>query len=333
MPIKFRCKNESGFDAATGLMTACNHVNIVPTAKAGASIRCEGCGESLKVPVPKKTTKATKKVTKRAPEKSKPKPTDNVATSELGRQDIMSMDFGAAEESTSLHSQADVPRCPKCGARLDDIGKCTRCKYVEKRYASDSEPLGDIKLKPAGCQLWMSKIVGDGVSIKALAIGFVVLSAIFYMLLAVGAILTLSVAGFVFLFLITVAFVLFALMMLKAKQIASDPQARLGVLSPFWNGVLYFARRMNWQAYDSKLKGRNIVDLRKAPIADKSLLAIDGLDECNVLDLENSTISDQSLRQLYSLNSLQCLVVRKTNVTHDGVVRLQQAKPKLWIWY
>lgn len=332
MPIKFRCKNESGFDAATGLMTACNHVNVVPTAKAGSSIKCQGCGELLKVPVPPKTKKPAKPASDNKP-KPQPRPTDNVATPDLGRQDIMSMDFGGAEESTSLHGQADVARCPKCGARLSDIGKCTRCKYVEKRYTSDSAPLGDIKLKPAGCQLWMSKIVGDGVSIKALAIGLALLGAIFYLLLAVGAILTLSVGGFVFLFLITVMFIIFVLMMLKAKQIASDPQARLGVLTPFWIGVLASARRMNWQAYDSKLKDRKIIDLRKAPISDASLSAIEGLEECNVLDLENSTISDQGLRQLYSLNSLQCLVVRKTSVTHEGVVRLQQAKPKLWIWY
>ena len=357
MLIKFRCTNETGFDAATGLAIPCEHVNVVPKEKIGRRVRCKGCQEPVKVPAKgwkpasadagksakvksqrsAKTQSSTKKKT--APKKdpsTKQRPAKNRPAQRaqpIGRDDVMSMEFDNVVQNSSVSQVSNAPRCPECGATLKENGRCSRCRYVEKRYASDGLPLSELKLKTAGCQLWLSKIVGDGVSIKTLAFIFVAMVAIFHLLITLGAIVSGGFTGFGVALFTVASFVVFILILKKVKQIGSDPQATLGILSPFWNLVLYFARRMKWEGYDSNLKDRHVVDLRNAPVTDASLQSVDGLGECSVLDLENSTISDNGLRQLYSLKSLDCLVVKNTDVTQDGVVRLQQARPKLWIWY
>ena len=94
-----------------------------------------------------------------------------------------------------------------------------------------------------------------------------------------------------------------------------------------------FCRRVNWQGYDSRNKGRGIINKRGAPIGDQQIAELENLHRCQVLDLEKTLISDAGLRSFYGLQNLHCLVLRKTNVTAEGVFRLQQANPKLWIWY
>ena len=123
-------------------------------------------------------------------------------------------------------------------------------------------------------------------------------------------------------------------MVFKGYQFGRVPAASLAWFQrPFWNSILHFARMMNWQGYDARYKGRGIIDKRGVPVADAELPAIDNLNRCQVLDLEGTLVTDRGLRALYGLNHLHCLVLRKTDVTHEGVFRLQQANPKVWIWY
>lgn len=358
MQIEFRCTNETGFDAATGLSITCDHVNVVPQDKVGSRVRCEGCQELVKVlasqakpssrPARKsakaKTSNASKKSPLKKPPTKKKRSTKEPATKKrpsrasassqpIGPDDVMSMEFDDLVQSSSVSQTSTAARCPQCGATLKGNGRCTRCRYVEKRYPSDGLPLSELKLKTAGCQLWLSKIVGDGVSIKPLVYGIVVMVAILHLLVALGAIMSWGFVGFGVLAFTISSFVIFTMIMMKVKQIGSDAEAKLGILAPFWNLILWSARRMKWEGYDSNIKDRKIVDLRNAPVTDATLPAVDGLSVCHVLDLENSSVSDSGLRQLYTLKTLQCLVVKNTNVTHEGVVRLQQARPKLWIWY
>lgn len=118
----------------------------------------------------------------------------------------------------------------------------------------------------------------------------------------------------------------------RTRLLARDPAAGLGVLSPCWNAVLFFARQQNWQKYDPKLAGRKIINLRSQPLGDAELAMVDDLAECQVLDLEGCPVSDSGLNCLYGHHHLQCLVLRKTLVSRQGAAMLQQSIPRLWIW-
>ena len=323
MLIEFRCTNETDYDAATGRMVICDHPIIADDADAGTQVRCEGCNQLIEVPA---NYHKSKKEAVRPPTRTRKKET-------LAPKDVMSMDFDKGGKVSAASRKSKVARCPKCGAGLQKTGRCSKCKFVEQRYDFDGKSLEQIQLRPAGFQLWLQRIIGDGVSPKMIGIVFLVLITVLYLFVLAISIVVGGIGGYTFLFFSTVAFVSFTLVIIKSRQVASDPRAKLGLLAIPWNLLLVFARMMNWQGYDAKLKGRKIIDLRNAPVNDATLENIDGLAKCNVLDLQNSLVSDGGLRQLYGLKNLQCLVLINTKVSHEGVVRLQQAKPKLWIWY
>ena len=89
---------------------------------------------------------------------------------------------------------------------------------------------------------------------------------------------------------------------------------------------------MKWQNYDSALKGRTVIKVREKMFGDYELPELENLHRCQVLDLQGTNVTDQGLLHLYSLKHLQCLVLRKTKVSPEGVFRLQQSFPRLWIW-
>ena len=96
--------------------------------------------------------------------------------------------------------------------------------------------------------------------------------------------------------------------------------------------MLMAAKAMNWQHYDSNLKGRRITKQRGKAFGDAQLANIEGLKNCQVLDLQGTGVTDASLQLLYGHKHLQCLILKGTNTTHEAVFRLQQSHPRLWIW-
>ena len=339
MLIEFRCSNHSGYDAATGRYVPCDHVIVVSDDQIGTLVECEKCHQMVEVPFDYGAS------TRRRKKSAKPKQAARVQgkTTTANRpvekidpvkRDVMSMDFESEKpiQHGPVH-RSDRKRCPKCGALLADNGHCTLCHYVEKRYDVQGIPLAQIKVKPAGFQLWIAEIVSDGVSIKLLSYFMIAMISLLFLIIASACVVTGGFGGFASLFLVTLGYVVFLLTIVKTRQLATNPVARLGFLTPFWNILLVAARAMNWQGYDARFKGRKIVDLRNAPLTDDQLPNVEGLRTCQVLDIENSMVTDRGLRHLYSLTDLRCLVLRKTKVTHDGVIRLQQAHPRIWIWY
>jgi hypothetical protein len=97
--------------------------------------------------------------------------------------------------------------------------------------------------------------------------------------------------------------------------------------------VLVMARFQKWEKYDGKLKDRRIIKVRDSSFRDPEIPQLEGFKTCQVLDLQGTAVTDTGLLDLYDLKHLQCVVLKQTNVTHQGVFRLQQSFPRLWIWY
>ena len=237
------------------------------------------------------------------------------------------------EQIASVYDTVEK-RCPKCGSLLHENGNCSACRYVEPKYESSYLPLDQIKMQPAGFQRWFCAIFNEGVSIQLIGAVLHVLLGLLACILLLAAILVGGVGGIVGMFVIFLCAAIYVGLIFKGYQLTRNPRAKLAWFQkPIWNLILWFARKLNWQGYDSTFKGRPIIDQRNSPIVDEKIPHLEGLNQCHVLDLEGALITDKALRHFYGLSNLHCLVLRKTKVTHEGVVRLQQANPRLWIWY
>ncbi len=254
------------------------------------------------------------------------------------RADVMSMDFtGQPVQSTLAEDAHD--RCSKCG-NISESGKCTVCRYVEQNFEKLHQPLDDVKIELAGFQRWFCRTMNEGVSLRLLEYGAHIgigLVAMGVLSLAVASIVGIAfgVVPGIFMLLITVSVVLLYVgMIYKGKQFRRDPRAHLAWFQkPFWNLILLLARSMNWEKYDNSLADRRIIKVREKMFGDNELTDLEGFKNCQVLDLQGTSVTDRGLLKLYALKHLQCLVLKRTNVSNEAVFRLQQSFPRLWIWH
>ncbi len=344
MLIEFECSNQLDFDTAKNQPVACGKKLVVSEKQLGERIQCPRCKSTIQVPFEPPGTK-TKRKPKNQKKSAKPRqPVTQGAPAEHDAddyglsapvdrpKDAMSYVFEDTDEKSVLAGSEDG--CPKCGSSLDDFGNCTKCKFSKTVYESATTPFKKLKLKPAGFQKWFLATMSDQVSFSVVAFFFHAMM----LFLTIAAFALSFVAPSPFGLILGVTSLVVGLtymgMVFKGYQLASNPEAKLAWFQkPFWYGILLFARRLKWQGYDTRYKGRLILDLRNEPVSDDNVMSIKGLKKCSVLDLEGTKISDETLRELYGQSNLHCLVVRRTFVTHEGVVRLQQANPNLWIWY
>ncbi|MCH2183113.1 MAG: hypothetical protein MK108_14020 [Mariniblastus sp.] len=356
MLIEFCCTNLSEFDAAKGRYVECDELIIASDDNVGKLVKCPKCDQMVEVPFQQGRAESARRTDEQARPSSAKRPVRKKvdlepdsrlgqviakpAESEVAEQNIAPIktaslfaedtDDGSSEEGPLTVHDIHRKRCPECGSLLDDHGKCSLCRYVEPQFKSKTASLDDIGVQLAGFQLWISDIMSEGVSFSMIAtIGSGLLTVAYALLMA----LMLLTGHWVWAAVLTGLFFLYCLCVHKAWQLTRSPRARLNFWQrPFWNLLLYSARILNWQKYDKQYAGRKIINLRNAPIVDDKVPYLEDLDKCQVLDLENTLITDKGLLPLYGLTQLQCLVVRRTGVTHEGVFRLQQANPRLWIW-
>ncbi len=317
MDIQFRCTNISQFDPDSGDYVYCEQLLQAEDKHVGLKVRCPKCNQTMTVPSPA------------------------MATAVAGSSDESSTDeFGSGEISVQVESQLAYSRfnpktrCPKCGSLLDEDKRCTACRYVMPLVNRHRLPLDKMDVKPAGFQLWLRTIFADGIDTKVVEAAAHSLVAMSMLLCAIAAVLLGGSNLFLVLIFLGLILSIYVYLVWQAKRLATKPAAQVPfLLKPIWNLILLFARNMNWQKYDARLKDRKILDVRNHDFGDRELLALEGLNLCEVLDAERTNITDNSLLAMHGLKHLRCLVVRKTHVTAEGVFRLQQAIPRCWIWY
>jgi hypothetical protein len=363
MLIEFYCRNQ--VVGADGRNSVCGKSLTAKSSQAGHLVNCPKCKSECEVPLessevdrklessdtgtpPRK--KSSSKSRPGKPPRKKPGKSRTASSSdgddlELApiediarpKSDLMSMDF---QESGGSSRPAPIAkdrskRCAECGKKLDDRGYCSSCKKGERKFEKVEMELDEIPMELAGFQLWFAGIANEGVSMRVLAWVFHVLITLFTFSLVVFGLVAISgILGTVFVIFVLLFFALYVALCFKGYQFTRDPHARLAWFQkPFWNAVLMISRMMKWQAYDAKFKDRPIIDMRNKPLTDDKLTRIEGFRAAQVLDLEGTLISDEGLAPILKLKNLYCVVLRNTNVSHEGVTKLQQSIPRLWIWY
>jgi len=182
-------------------------------------------------------------------------------------------------------------------------------------------------------QLWLSNVVAEGVPPGVLIAVLHCLFAAF----TVAALFVVSTSMSGLMFVATFAFVLaiaffYIATTWKTWQFRRDPHTQLAWFQrPFWDSVLWYCRKNKWA--DSKNPNRVVIDGRQSSMTNQELDKVKNLKAASVLDLEGTMITDEAFRYFYRIDDLQCLVLKDTAVSHEAVFRLQQARPKLWIWY
>ena len=323
MSIEIRCDNIAGFNEATKSYEVCNQKLRVRDEQIGKRVVCPKCQQPIKI----QPGSATEVLPNSGSAGSDP------ISSLTGQRNVMEMDFQATTQlGKKAAYQSNKVRCAKCGGSYSDSGVCQTCGYVEPVQAAERRHHTQSKDRPAGFQLWIRSMASDGVSMEYLGIGMFVMLVLFCLVVILWGVLSTTIVGSAIAALSGFLLIFVCLAFAASRAIANDNNSSLGVLSPFWEAVLYLARMSDWQGYDAQLKGRKIIDCRKKPIDDDELAAMAGLKECQVLDLENSKITDAGLKHLYALPRLRCLVLKNTAVTREEVTKLQQHRPILWIW-
>ena len=305
MSIVFQCPNVA-YDPTTQKRSRCGKKLRAPDDKAGTTVTCPACQQPTTIPAADNATK---------------------------KKDVMELEFEDNGQSNKANVVAHdrIARCRKCGRPLDSKGICHKCNYAQPNLKLAEKELDGIKVKPAGFQLWLIKTLSEGLPIVVLTsmihFLFVVMSVGAAALIFFAAAGLIRVALFAALF---AAVFLYVALVYKSYDLMRNPHARLAWFQrPFWNAILWIARRTDW----SSNRERIVIDKRGVPLTDDEIDSIDDLKDVAVLDLEGTLITDDAFRFFYRMDRLQCLVLRGTDVSHASVFRLQQTKPKLWIWY
>jgi len=362
MLIEIKCRNFSNFDSATGKYVQCGEKIVVSDDQIGQFVSCTKCDQPVEV-IARSATETLERAKRTSQKKSsarsksktgqrskaggqstgarRPSASDDelrmAAPMKREKTDVMAMDFGQEQIASTLNEDKH-DRCSKCG-NISKQGKCTVCRYVEPSFKKRHQPLEEVKIELVGFQRWFCKTMSEGVSVKFLeygahaGLGFIAAGTTLLSILSICGVAFGVGAGLVLLLLTACAAALYIGLIFKGKQFRKDPRAKLAWFQkPFWNGILLLARGMNWQNYDSNLKGRRITKHRGKTFGDVELANVEGLKNCQVLDLEGTQVTDAALQMLYGHKHLQCLVLKGTNTSHEAVFRLQQSHPRLWIW-
>lgn len=317
MEIQFRCNNVSRHDQSTGRHEQCGQLLQANENHAGLKVRCPKCQQMMVVPV-----------------QDEERETEKSSRFEVGDTPVQRKTNTVGTVAPGYQQFNRRVRCRKCGASLDDQGRCTACYYVAPQLRAIDTPIDQIPIQPAGFQLWLQGILSDGIGARMLATAAHSLVAIAVMLsllasLALGGSAAAIVGAGLAVFVAIYVYVVF-----QTIRLARVPAARLPLfLRPIWYFLLVAARMGKWESYDSRLKDRIVVDVRGQAFGDRDLLELDKLPVCQVLDAQGTDLTDAGLALMHGLKNLRCLVVRRTHVTREGVFRLQQAIPKCWIWY
>lgn len=322
MPIKVQCKR-AVVDPETNQRRACGNAFKVADSLAGKVIRCPQCKQGIQVADPSKVP---------ATETNRPNaPVESMAPM-AAKQGVM--DQEVTQASSGQYRKVAV--CSECGKPVSGA-VCRSCGYRQNRPSDQS--IDQIKPQPCGMQLWLCQTISQALPVKmmVLVIHFAMLA--FALLVGVSTIIGMTnqsvsiIAGLALLMLVMMFLIVYLAFTFKSYQFLMQPGAQLAWFQkPLWNMVLGVARGKNWRDYDSRLSNRVVVTADDPQLGDADVFELPEIRRAQVLDLEGTLLTDAGLKSLYLLKNLECLVLRKTQVTAAEVYRFQQAFPSVWIW-
>ncbi len=304
--IEFRCTHQD--TDIFGIPSYCNQLLAADPQHIGRTVRCPKCQQMNVIPKDSRT----QSLAANAPP---------VKTTQAATPQFMFQEFDPFK------------RCPKCGAMLDDQKHCTKCRYTQRKTKSDDQTLNEMDVKLTGFLLFirnrfavqMSPFALTAIYFSLTALLCIVIVTIGYLVLGGYAILILPVP-------LAIA-ALSIVVYLKVREFCTVPGAELDSWQkPIWDFVLSSVRGSNWNTKFIKPDSK-VIDGRADPPTDQELLMYPDLNIASVVDLEGAPVSDAGLVALRSLKDLRYIVLKNTQVTREGVFRLQQTVPQAWIWY
>ncbi|MCP4815643.1 MAG: hypothetical protein GY888_24285 [Planctomycetaceae bacterium] len=101
--------------------------------------------------------------------------------------------------------------------------------------------------------------------------------------------------------------------------------------SLLWYSVLFLGRSLSWKTLGGQ--DRKHATRRGEHFGDADLQTMADLDSYVVLDFEGTALTDTGLEPLKNHATLEFLILRKTQVSPDGVWELQKTIPHTCIWF
>jgi len=327
MYIEFRCSQQ--IVSEQGQLQPCQKKLKAERRHIGQQVRCPRCRQ-LNV-VPATVASAATAVSAPAATRIHQAAGDRPASSAAAGHSAGSLD---SEASRNLQISAFDPfvRCPHCGGLLDKSNKCSHCRYRLPTTSNDKVPLARLKPKPTGFLLYLKNRTSLKSHRVTLAVAFVIFLFLAGTALQTLAFLILGVWGWGVFPLIVMASGVAAYAYAKWYRLATRPAEPLTPWQrALWDLVLAFVRMRHWPKPGKSTPG--VLDLRQQHMDDKQLFLRKDLRKVMAIDLEGQPITDKGLLALRPHTHLKFLVLKNTNVSVEGVFRLQQEIPETWIWY
>jgi DNA-directed RNA polymerase subunit RPC12/RpoP len=213
--------------------------------------------------------------------------------------------------------------CPNCRAALSSGATvCGVCGYhlVLKKVISLED--GDkTRREGEGLDRWVRSMMEDGESLDSVFMLMHALLAFVGILLAV----IYHPTGWLVLGAATILYVTFFVLGRSAGI-----YNRLSIWG--WEKLLGVYRRRRWRTLLPPFAARTTYERHDLEFGDDDLMAMEDIFDFQVLDLEGTSISDRGLLHLAGCDRLQFVVLRRTQVTRKGVVRLQSMLPQVLVW-
>lgn len=333
MTIRIVCENETGYDAASGTFSYCDHTFTCDDSLLAKVTKCPKCMNSIRVGSSRRhvwletgqPVADVKAVSHQAIQQAKqrvPSPLDETPKP-------------AAQTQRRRQRRVQVAICPSCGTAVSEAQpRCPACR------AEIARPKGlttqSLKItRPVGFHRWVVRTVFSGFSPTLLA--WVLHLTILLLGLTVVAIAFFSFSQPVavgWLIAVMVIWLAYAYIYFCCYRACTNLGFSLRWWQKiFWNQILNAGRRKNWVVDLTDPRERPVLDMRDQRVNDQLLLQHDSLTTCEVLDLEDCPITDQGAQALHFLKDLRCLIIRGTAISSAERARLQVSLPLCWIWY
>ncbi len=223
--------------------------------------------------------------------------------------------------------------CPQCHQSMpSDEDLCDRCGYhrVLKRRIDISDGINKPD-KSVGFERLFKGQLADAESAESTllmikVVGGVVAAGILFVCLGKWSVVLVAIAAAGYFY-------------WKKKQSLTagdaDPSAvNRDVASTFlWTIALTVQRAAGWRVAAWPFPTTKALTLHDPTFTDQDLSDVEDLARYETLDLEGTQLSNAGLEQLAQMKHLRYVVVRRTKVTVAGIQRLQQALPKVCIWF